>query len=126
MKVLGPFVVTCTAAPSTSDTLNFGYAAKGFTVLGVGVYATDMDTNGTPTLTINIGDSGSAARLVSATTIAQTGAASFTSLVASTGFAYQYTAKTLITGVAANNAATGAAGTITLYVYGIQADSTTS
>lgn len=126
MKVLGPFTVTCTAAPSTSDTINFGYAPKGFTVLGVGMYATDMDTNGSPALTLNVGDSGDADRLIAASTIAQTGASSYTSLVASTGVAYQYTTKTLITGVANANAATGAAGTIILWLIGVQADSSTS
>lgn len=126
MKVLGPWVVTCTAAPATTDTLNFGYAPKGFTVLGIGAYATDMDTSGSPTLTLNIGDSGDADRLIAATTIGQTGTSSYTSLVASTGVAYQYTAKTLITGVANANATTGAAGTMTVWLIGVQADSTTS
>lgn len=126
LKVLGPWSVSCTAAPSTSDTLNFGYAPKGFTVLGVGLYATDMDTSGSPTLTLNIGDAGDADRLVAASNVGQTGTASYTSLVASTGVAYQYTSKTLITGVANANATTGAAGTVTFWIIGVQADSTTS
>lgn len=126
LKVLGPWTVTCTSAPSTADTLNFGYAPKGFTVLGVGLYASDMDTSGSPTLTLNIGDSGDADRLIAASNVGQTGTASYTSLVASTGVAYQYTAKTLITGVANANATTGAAGTVMVWLLGVQADSTTS
>lgn len=106
--------VSCTAAPSTSDTLNFFYLPIGARVIHSTLMATDMDTNGSPTLTLNIGDSGSAARLFSASTVGQAGTLS--TAIATTGLGYQYTTETLITGTAANNAATGAAGTVTLIV----------
>lgn len=102
--------VTCTAAPSTSDTLNFGYLPKGATIIGGYIEASDMDTNGTPTLTLNIGDSGDADRYFAASTVGQTGTASTSAAVA--GLGYTTTADTLVTGVAAANAATGAAGTV--------------
>lgn len=109
------WVVTCAAAPATTDTINFGYLPANARVLASTIEATDMDTNGAPTLTLNVGDSGSATRLFSASTVGQAGTASTALAVAGNG--YKYTAKTLITGVAANNAATGAAGTIYLTVF---------
>lgn len=107
--------VSCTAAPSTSDTLNFFTMPKNSVVQFAILSASDMDTNVSPTIALNIGDSGSASRLFSASTVAQAG-------TLSTAFAvgahqYQYTADTVITGVASTNAATGAAGTVTLTVF---------
>lgn len=117
------FEVACTAAPSTSDTINFGYVPKNFRLLHATIEATDMDTGG-PTLTLNVGDSGDADRIFAASTVGGTGTQS--SAIATTGFGYKYTDKTLITGVAAANATTGAAGTIYLALFGIQEDATTS
>lgn len=117
------FEVACTAAPSTSDTINFGYVPKNFRLLHATIEATDMDTGG-PTLTLNVGDSGDADRIFAASTVGGTGTQS--SAIATTGFGYKYTDKTLITGVAQANATTGAAGTIYLALFGIQEDATTS
>lgn len=105
--------VVCSAAPSTADTLQFFYLPAGARVLSATLESTDMDTGG-PTLTLNIGDAGSAARLFSASTVAQAGTASAATAV--TGLHHQYTSKTLITGTAAVNATTPAAGTVTLSV----------
>lgn len=109
------FSVTCAASPATTDTINFGYLPANARVLLAVLESTDMDTNGSPTLTLNVGDSGSAARLFSASTVGQAGTLS--TAIATTGAAYKYTDKTLITGVAANNAATGAAGTLYLTIF---------
>jgi hypothetical protein len=68
--------VTCAAAPSTSDTLNFFDLPAGSRVHMAMLTASDMDTNGSPTLALNIGDSGSAARLFSASTVGQAATAS--------------------------------------------------
>lgn len=106
--------VTCGAAPSTTDTIEFFYLPAGARVLMATLEATDMDTNGAPTITLNVGDSGSATRLFSASTVAQAGTAS--SALAVAGAGHKYTSKTLITGVAAANATTGAAGTVYLTV----------
>jgi hypothetical protein len=106
--------VTCAAAPSTSDTLNFFDLPAGSRVHMAMLTASDMDTNGSPTLALNIGDSGSAARLFSASTVGQ--AATASTALAATGAGNLYTTKTRITGVASTNAATGAAGTVTLSV----------
>lgn len=107
--------VVCSSAPSTSDTVNFFDLPAGARVLLAVLESTDMDTNGSPTLTINVGDSGDADRIFAASTVGQTGALS--SALAVTGAAYKYTAKTRITGVANANAATGAAGSLYLTVF---------
>lgn len=107
--------VTCTAAPSTSDTLNFFYLPAGARVHLAVLEASDMDTSGSPTLTLNIGDSGDADRLFAASTVGQAGTLS--TAIATTGGDASYSAKTLITGVANANATTGAAGTVTLTVF---------
>lgn len=106
--------VTCSAAPSTSDTLNFFDLPAGSRIHLAVLSASDMDTNGTPTITLNVGDAGSAARLFSAATVAQAGTAS--TALATTGVGTLLTSKTRITGTAQANAATGAAGTVTLSV----------
>lgn len=107
--------VACTSAPSTSDTINFFYLPAGARVHLAVLESTDMDTNGTPTLTLNVGDSGDADRLFAASTVGQAGALS--TALATTGGDYLYADKTLITGTAAANAATGAAGTVILTVF---------
>lgn len=107
--------ITCTAAPSTSDTINFFYLPAGARVVLAILEASDMDTNGSPTLTLNVGDAGDPDRLFAASTVGQAGTLS--TAIAVTGSAYQYTSKTLITGVANANSATGAAGTIDLSVF---------
>ena len=118
------FEVPCTAAPTTSDTINFGYVPKNFRLALAILESTDMDTNASPTITLNVGDSGSASRIFSASTVAQAGTLS--SAIATSGFGYKYTDKTLITGVPAANPATAAAGTIYLTLIGTVEDSTTS
>ena len=107
--------VVCAAAPSTSDTLNFGYIPAGARVVMAVLESTDMDTNGSPTLTLNVGDAGDADRFFAASTVGQAGTLS--TAIATTGHGATFTAKTLITGVANANAATGAAGTVSLSLF---------
>ncbi len=117
-------LVSCTAAPSTSDTLNFFYLPKNARVLSAELKASDMDTNGSPTLTLNIGDAGSATRYYSASTAGQAGTVD--RAMAATGQFYKTTDKTLVTGVAQANAATGAAGTVELAIQYVVEDSASS
>jgi hypothetical protein len=106
------FTVTCSAAPATTDTINFGYMPANARVVDAYVSPSDMDTGG-PTLTLNVGDAGSATRLFSA---APAGAGATTKLSQQSAFGYKYAAKTLVTGVAQANATTPAAGTIELAI----------
>lgn len=107
-------VVTCAAAPATTDTLNFFYMPPNARVVDAYLYPTDMDTGG-PTLTLNIGDAALQTRLFSA---APAGAGAVTKLSQAGAFGYQYpsTGKTLVTGVAQANATTPAAGSVELVV----------
>jgi hypothetical protein len=109
------FKVTITAALTTADAIQFGYLPKYARVVDAWVKATDMDTNGTPTLAFNIGDAGDVDRLFAATTAGQ--AAGTTRMSATTGFGHRYDDETLITGAPSTNAATGAAGTLELAVF---------
>lgn len=108
--------VLSTAAFATSDIVNFFYVPAGFTALGVQLSSTDIDTNGTPTVTIDIGDSGDVDRLIAASTIGQ--AAGVTNTMARAGFGYLYTADTLIYATL-NTVATGAIGTLKFALWGI-------
>lgn len=117
------WTVTCAAAPATTDTINFGYLPKNSRVLYALLEATDMDTGG-PTLTLNVGDAGSAARYFSASTVAQAGTAAAATAV--TGLGFLNTDRTLVTGVAQANATTPAAGTLYLTVLYTVEDAATS
>jgi hypothetical protein len=94
---------------------HFGRVPKYARIVDALLEATDMDTNGSPTLAFNIGDSGDADRLFAATTAGQ--AAGITRMTAVTGFGHRYDDETLITGAPSTNAATGAAGTLALYLF---------
>lgn len=92
----------------------------GFVATNLYASASDMDTNGSPTLALNIGDSGSANRFLAASTIGQAGTS--TSTIATTGAYYQFTADTDILLQPSANAATAAAGTLTVYLEGFMAN----
>lgn len=109
------FKITTTAALTTSDVLQFGYLPKYARVVDAWLKASDLDTNGTPTLAINVGDAADADRLFAASTVGQAGTAAKMSVA--TGFGYRYDDETLITGAPSTNAATGATGTIELAVF---------
>ncbi len=105
--------ITTTSALTTSDPLVFGVVPKGFRLLSACLEATDQDSG--TTVTLNIGDAGSATRLFSASTVAQAGTADRALAVA--GQHYLYPADTIITGVAAAGPATST-GTISLSLVG--------
>lgn len=109
------FKVTISAALTTADVIQFGYLPKYARVVDATLKGTDMDTNGTPTLAFNVGDAGDADRLFAASTVGQT--AVIARMTATTGFGYRYDDETLITGAPSTNAATGAAGTLELFVF---------
>lgn len=110
------YSITSTAAFANGDVLNFGVAPKGFRVLYGALESSDIDTNGSPTVTINIGDSGSASRFFSAATVGQAGGV--TTTLAAAGNDYQFTDDTLIVGAFGAGPATGAIGTISVTLTG--------
>lgn len=108
--------VVITANAANLDTFNFFRVPKGFRVLGGSLESTDIDTNGSPTVTLNIGDAGSANRFFAAATVGQTGTAS--TALAVTGLHHLYTEDTTITGAIPTGPATGTTGTISLALWG--------
>ena len=104
--------ITTTAALTTADTLNAFVIPKGCRVLYMMLKSSDVDTNASPTIALNVGDSGSATRFFSASTVGQAGTAAAATAVG--GIGYLTTADTLVTIVPSANAATGVAGTVEL------------
>lgn len=109
---VGAIAVPSTIA--TTDVLEFFTLPVGAIVLWATLASTDIDTAGSPAVTINIGDSGSGTRYFAASTVGQAGTVAVAS--AATGIFYTQTANTLVTGALAANPGTGAAGTITLAI----------
>jgi len=115
-KVLGGTVsLTTTDVALAAQTAIFKVPA-GFTATNLYASATDMDTNGTPTLALSIGDAGSLVRLLSSSVIGQAGTS--TSTIATTGLYYNFAVDTDIVVSATTGAATAAAGTLTVYLEG--------
>ena len=108
--------VSITAAAANLDAFNFGTVPKGFRLVSATLESTDIDTNGSPTVTINVGDAGDADRIFAASTVGQAGTLS--SAIATTAFGYLYTDDTVITGAIPTGPATGATGTLYLALTG--------
>lgn len=110
------FKITVTAALTTADVLQFGYLPQYARVVDATLKASDLDTNGTPTIALNVGDAGDADRLFAASTVGQAGTVARMSVATGFGYRYDTAGGTMITGAPSTNAATGAAGTIELFV----------
>ena len=100
---------------TTADSATILNLPVGAVVIGATLEADDLDTNGTPTITLNVGDAGSANRYFAAATVAQTGAAA--AATAATGLLWTVTeGNTSVRVAVAANAATSAAGNVRLAV----------
>lgn len=107
--------IAFTGTITTADAATICNLPVGAVVLGAVIEADDLDTNGTPTITLNVGDVGSATRYFAAATVAQTGAAASAS--AATGLLYTVEAgNTAVRVAVAANAATSAAGNVRVAV----------
>lgn len=115
-KVLGGPVALLAADEATGNTVALMKVPAGFTVTGVYLALTDIDTNGSPTVAVTLGDAGSANRLVASSTIGQAGGN--TTTLQSGGLYYQYTVDTDILLTFGTGSATAAAGTATCYLEG--------
>jgi len=118
VKTIGGSFAITTGMVAVGKTTALFNVPRGFVVTGIIAVATDIDTNGAPTLTLSIGDSGSGTRFLSASNIGQAGTS--TQTVASTGLLYAFTADTEIIVTATAGAATAAAGTLQVYLVGFQ------
>lgn len=90
---------------------------KGFTVIHATLEATDMDTNGTPLLTLAVGDATVNNRILTGLTIGRTGGIS--SAIDAAGHQFRYAEETTITMTATAAAATAAAGTVQISLLGV-------
>lgn len=99
---------------NANDDIGLFYVPAGAVILGCTVSGTDMDSNGTPALAIDIGDSGDEDRLIAGATVGQ--AATLSSALAVTGHLYKYTARTQIRAYIKTAAATAVAGTLNVSI----------
>lgn len=106
--------MTTAMLDNADDEVGLFRLPKGAVVTGITASATDMDTNGSPALVIDIGDDSDEDRLMAAATIGQAGTLS--SVLAAAGHLYKYAADTLIKAYVKTAAATGAAGTLSVSV----------
>ena len=105
-----------TAALALNDVIQMLKLPPRARVIGVALQTTDLDTGGSPAIVLDVGDTGDTDRLIDGATTGQSGGIN-TTIVASTGFGYQYTAETTISVLVQVAPATGAtSGTINLAV----------
>lgn len=102
--------MTTAMLDNANDEVELLYVPKGAVILGVTLSASDMDTNGTPALVIDVGDDSDEDRLIAASTVGQDG--TLTSAIATTGHMYKYASDTKIKAYIKTAAATAAAGTL--------------
>ncbi len=105
---------TFAAAPALNDVVEMVRVPAGATITGITLGATDMDTNGVPTLVLDVGDGADTDRFIDGATIGQTGGAS--TAFAVSGFGYAYTANDTIDVLIQVGPATGAVGTLYMRV----------
>lgn len=102
---------TTTAALTTADTVDLFDLPPRARVIGGFIKATDMDTNGAPTITLNVGITGTPQLFFAASTAAQAGTVD--RALAAAGTDYVTTAKTRVKLTVQANAATSVAvGTV--------------
>lgn len=115
MKCFGQDVALATTDLALNATVALFTVPAGFVVTSISATVPDLDT-GTPALTFDIGDAGVADRLIAAATTGQAGGT--TTTLASTGLLYQYLAETEIVWKTHAAAATAAAGTVKVRIFG--------
>lgn len=118
-KTFGRRVSLATTDLATGSVVEAFIVPAGFTVTGIIAVATDMDSNGSPTIAISVGDSGSSTRFLSSSNIGTNG--SSTTTLASTGLLFAYTTDTKILVTMTTGSATAVAGTLDLYLTGFVA-----
>lgn len=104
-----------TAALAVDDVIQMFKLPAGAVVHEVILASGDLDTDGTPTIALDVGDAGAAARFISASTIARTGGVARADQAGGVGYAYA--ADTMLEVGVETGPATGATtGNITLTV----------
>lgn len=103
--------VAFTGSITTADSATILNLPAGAIVVGGFIEADDLDTGGSPSITLNVGDAGDADRYFAASTVAQAGTAGTALAVAGLGYTVE-AANTAVTIAVAANAATSAAGSV--------------
>lgn len=121
VAVFATYAVPATGDGSAAgDFIEMVKIPKGATVLEVILASEDLDTNGTPTITLDVGDGDDVDRYIDGSTIGQTGGVarlgSGVAAAAVDGCRYTYTADDTIDVKIVDVAATKAAGNIQLTV----------
>lgn len=106
--------VTTAMLDNANDEVGLFWVPKGFVPTGIKFFATDLD--GGTALVWDVGDDGDEDRLLAAITTGQ--AAGSSVALATAGFLYKYTARTLIKAYVNTAAGTPAAGTIKVELEG--------
>lgn len=105
---------TFAAAPSANDLVQLMTVPAGAVITGVTLDSDKIDTNGTPTMTFDVGDGTTAARFISAATTPQAGGIAYAGVAGTVG--YTYTANTALFLKVHAAAATFASGTVRVCV----------
>jgi hypothetical protein len=117
MKVIGGTVaLTATDVGTINNTVQLFSVPKGFVLTGMHLEVADLDSNGSPTLTLSLGDATLTTRLGSALTTAQAGG--LVNVLPAAALGFKYAADTDIQLLVAAAAATGAAGNLTVFLEG--------
>lgn len=102
--------MTTAMIDNSNDEVGLFRLPKGAVIVRATIAATDMDTDGSPALAIDVGDDSDEDRIFAASTVGQAGTLS--TAMARTAMLYKYTADTLIKAYIQTASATGAAGTL--------------
>jgi hypothetical protein len=113
-KTLGRVVTINTTDNVTNNTIGAFLVPAGFTVTGLIVVATDMDSG--TAMVFSIGDAASATRYLSGSTLGQAGGS--TTTLAATGLLFKNVNDTEILITIGTQAGTAVAGTISTYLEG--------
>lgn len=105
---------------AADDIIQMVKVPKGATILDVTLTSEDLDSNGTPTIVLDVGDGDDPDRFIDGSNVAQAGGVarlgSGVAAAATDGLFYTYTAEDTIDVKVVTAAATKAAGNITLAV----------
>lgn len=117
-KVIGDVVALVTGDLALNNTVSLFKVPAGFVLTGLSGRVDDLDSNGTPTIQFQLGDAGSAARILAASTKAQAGATFSTADMVAAAIGYEFTAETEILMTTSTASATAQAGNIAVYLHG--------
>jgi len=108
--------VAFTGTITTADAATVCNLPVGAVIYGVVLEADDLDTGGSPTITLNVGDAADADRYIAASTAAQTGVTGTGSVATGIFYTVTGTSDTAVRVAVAANAATSAAGSVRVAV----------